>query len=382
LGRAEASEPWHDSGTAVAFLKSEVHVAEQLFFDGKEYFDSLLEGIRQATRSVDFETYIFEDDGIGERVLAALTEAATRGVKVRLLVDGFGSRKSAARIATRLAGTGVQFRVYHPIRFAKALCARRALLRMNRRDHRKVCRIDSSMAWVGSFNVSDVHLKASRGHGPWRDSAIQVGDRSLEPLALAFDRAWTGRSLPNVAMLASDPGILLNCTYLLRRSRNRELADRIRGARERVWIVTPYFSPDHHVRKALREAGRRGVDVRILLPKASDSFGMPWVNAHFSKRLSRDGVSFFLYKPTFLHAKFAIVDEWAALGSANLNHRSLHHDLEVDVVAREPETIRTLDAQFLLDLKSAEALPPASPGEESSLLRIWDAFVHSMRDWT
>jgi cardiolipin synthase len=315
---------------------------ESLYFDASSYFRALIASLDQARESIDFEVYIFELGETGKRVLDALERAAHRGVRVRLLVDGFGSYGSVERIMNRLAPGPVQFKVFRPLLLpaSRSQGSRLdALRRLGRRNHRKSCLIDGRCAWVGSFNVSD---------RPWRDSAICIRGHAFVELALAFERAWCGvargRRAQGHGKLGPKTGhFLLNDTAQLRRKRNLLLARKISRARRRVWVTTPYFTPDHRILRALRRAARAGADVRILLPERPDVPGMSWINSVFCRLLGGSGLKIHLYRPSVLHAKTLLADDWGIVGSSNLNHRSLLQDLEVDAVAAQSMAQRMTD---------------------------------------
>ncbi|GAH09354.1 unnamed protein product, partial [marine sediment metagenome] len=120
--------------------------------------------------------------------------------------------------------------------------------------------------------------------------------------------------------------------------------------KQRIWITNAYFVPDNVLLKRLRDAANNGIDVRILLPKKSDVMVMPWASSTFYYRLLKSGVKIFEYLPSMLHAKSLIIDNWALIGSSNLNHRSLLHDLEADIMLKSTESIKQLESDFLNDL--------------------------------
>lgn len=354
--------------------------SEHLYFDGKNYFTALIDALDQAKRFVDLETYIFNLDHTGQQVLSALVKAAKRGVRVRLLVDGFGSWRTITRITKQLVSTPVQFRIYRRIFLNSSLFARKALRNLSRRNHRKTCVIDGNSAWIGSFNVSDVHTKTAAGHPSWRDSAICIHHTGFGSLTEAFERAWGGR-MYRTHPFGVDKHFLINCTYALRKKRNKILAGRLNRARTRLWVTTPYFSPDHTVLAALRHAAAEGADVRVLLPKKPDVPGMRWINSVFYKRLYRSGLKVYLYQSSVLHAKTVLADDWAIVGSSNLNHRSWLHDLEVDAIITNKTSIEKLRAQFLLDLETSQQITIDDPHQDSFVTRAIDQLALWVRSF-
>lgn len=357
---------------------------EELFHDSDQFFEALLREIRGARESVEFETYIYADDDSGRRVANELMAAARRGVRVRATIDGVGSPSFATRFLPLLEAQGAEARIYHPPPWSALLHPFRThdssrlvgrflhyLQRLNRRNHRKVCVIDGRAAWVGSANVSNCHLREHSGSRAWRDTGARVEGPDVPLLGLAFEKAWqeswaprrrrvrewirgkmTEKKLSEIRRPAQAPGSLvrLNHTRALRQAAYREFLRRILDAKRRVWITNPYFVPEGLLLRVLAISALSGVDVRILVPSKSDVFFMKWAASAYYGSLLKSGVRIFEYLPTILHAKNFIIDDWASIGSNNLNHRSLIHDLEVDVVLETRESLLSLERQFLIDL--------------------------------
>ncbi|MBA3708590.1 MAG: cardiolipin synthase B [Planctomycetes bacterium] len=343
--------------------------SERLYFDGDEYFDALLGEIGEASETVDFETYIFADDEIGVRVVAALIAASARGVHVRLLVDGVGSSPWVRAKGGDLARAGIDVRVFHPPPwailprgwpgFAAIARAFSFFKHINRRNHRKVCLIDRRSAWVGSLNVDRRHLRSLAGDAAWRDAGARVEGMGLPTLTKSFERTWrhswrlTPERLQPTFVLHSQrvrvPAghlVRLNHGLRLRKRFNRELLARIVGGQRRVWITSAYFVPSRSLLYSLSLAALSGADVRLMVPAVSDVMFMPWIGWAFYHRLVNSGVRVFEYQPSMLHAKTVLVDGWLSVGSTNLNQRSLVHDLEADVILTQPGTIAAYQANF------------------------------------
>lgn len=352
---------------------------ERVWHDGDGFFAALIAAIAAARTSIELETYIYADDELGAEVAEALAAAAARGVAVRLLVDAIGSlawlRGDAARA---LAARGVAVRVYHPmpILLDRTLNWHRrglhsffvALWRINLRNHRKACLIDSGTAFVGSMNVTGDHLARLKGKAAWRDIAAQVTGAAVGELAAAFARVWrsarpvppspprTGERLPP----APPPSGLVRLNSS-RRQRTRlwhDLAARIRHAHTRVWLATAYFVPRRLLLRALVQASNSGRDVRLIMSIHSDVVFMPLVAAAVLERLNCRGVRVFAYQPRMLHAKSVMIDGWATVGSTNLNHRSALHDLEADVVLTSRASLASLERGWEDDLRQSRELGP------------------------
>jgi cardiolipin synthase len=343
--------------------------AVEVFNDGDSFFDALEAAINSSQRSIDFETYIFAPDRIGHRIFTALAQAASRGVVVRLLVDGIGSTSFMRTYSDAAVRAGVSIKVYNelPWRLSRRVFFERGwrmwrfIRRLNNRTHRKLCVVDREVAFVGSMNVTDYHLPSLFKELAWRDTAVQVKGVDVEVLAQSFDDIWGGRLRRIRRRLrrkrASESELIrLNVSVRQRRESYLDLLVRLVGAQRRIWITNAYFVPDGSLLRVLGVVAHENVDVRILVPAFSDVVFMPWVTAAFHLGLLRAGVRVFEYYGSVLHAKTMLIDDWGLIGSSNLNHRSLLHDLEVDLVIPQEGAQRSLEAQFVKDLELAREI--------------------------
>jgi len=346
---------------------------EEIFFSGQNYFKKLLADIKNASGSIELETYIFILDQIGKKIIEALTKAAERGVAVRILVDGAGTPQWSNSDVNRLEHAGAETRVFHPfpwrlwqwsrshVRMPSLLKLIYLFLKINSRNHRKVCIIDKKIAYIGSFNISQDHLNNNRAGNAWRDTAVRLNNIDLQDALRAFESVWMHIPIQErmryfFRHIRTNPVIRLNNTWYRRRILHKNLLNRIKNCESRIWITNAYFVPDNFLLRRLIDAARRKIDVRVLLPSESDVGFMPWASKAFYERLLRSGVRIFEYLPSVLHAKTLIIDDWMTVGSSNLNHRSLLHDLEVDVDIRLPESKQILEQQFLIDLQQSKEI--------------------------
>lgn len=363
---------------------------EELLLTGDQYFDSLERGICDAEKSIELESYIYADDALGKRITERLIQAHQRGVVVRLIVDGIGSWGWIHTQGAQLNAAGIPFRVYHQLPWERLNLAHRTGLleppwtkrlgAINRRNHRKLCVIDGRRAWVGSFNISGVHLQSLRGENAWRDLGIKVEGNDVEYLRAAFESLWHLPTPQSIGLLSRTrrqlkkslgSGVRLNATGWLRRRNYRTLLKAIHAAQKRIWIYNAYFVPTGSLLRALRAAAARGVDVRLMLSSKSDVFFMPWVASAFYEGLIQAGVQLFDYTPSMLHAKAVLFDHSLIVGSTNLNQRSLKHDLEVDLVSDNPASISILEQAYLQDVARACPLSSSPYGRYS----LWEKIV-------
>ena len=351
----------------------------RLITDAEFFFQQLLDAIAAARFSIDFEYYIFNADMLGERFIVALSEAAGRGVRVRVIMDGLGSSQDSLGIARRLSAAGAQIKIYHPLpwltgayrwsRFRAGWMFKFFLfvLNINRRNHRKLCIVDSNKAWVGSYNITQHHLPRSQGGGGWRDCAVALQGDGVSALVQGFELFWE-RQKPRF-----HSGFirrhLSNRSLRARRLKNRFVARSVENAQRRVWLVSAYFAPTARFRRALLRACRGGAEMRLLLPNYSDVAPFPGLSVHYYRELLAAGARIFLYEPSVMHAKALLIDDFFIVGSSNWNYRSTIHDLELDVIIREEEPLCALRDMILEDCRHSleltlERLPARS-------LRSW-----------
>ena len=374
----------------------------ELLQGGDELFPRMCEAIAAARNEVWLVTYIFHDDPAAVRVAQALRDAAERGVAVHVVIDGFGSLTTVTRVRALFAGSAVRLEVFRPLRRWYSWLQPGQLRRM----HQKLCVCDDQLAFVGGINLIDdrhdmhhgwsdaprldfavairgpvalaVHATAramwARAHlaRGWREEVGELA-RSARPVKVALEMLRELRGVqPEVAAPDDGPmraAFLVRDNLRQRRVIERSYVEAIRHARVRVDLAVPYFYPGHGFRKALRKAARRGVRVRLLLQGKIDYKFAAMAAQVLYDELRSNGVQVFEYTPAFLHAKMALVDEdWATVGSSNIDPMSLLLNLEANVVVRDADFARALSERFEQAFAaSAEvAGPPAGRG-----LRAW-----------
>lgn len=376
----------------------------QIFHSGDEFFTELISSIRRAEKTITLEFYIFEIDELTNLLLTELQLAVLRGCEVRLLVDGVGSLFFLDALQKRCIREGVQFRIYHPLpsflqwlaRLPEELFSKTPgfFRRANRRNHRKTVVIDSNQALIGSFNMTRVHFEKLAGKNAWRDSAVKVQGPAIESLVAAFEIAWSfARKTPlnpvhltfvrgkTQTVLRGHELLRLNVNDKIRRHLYKDLCRRINQAKTRVHVVTAYFLPKRAILRALAKAAKRGVDVKIVIPGPSDVPIVKWAAYELPYKLQKEGVQLFEYQNRVLHAKYMIIDDWSSLGSFNLNHRSILHDLEVEAVMTDAESLSNITQQFTKDVQASTALE-SKYYEKTSLWFHWLAkTLFKLRYW-
>jgi len=325
-----------------------------LLENGREYFPALLGEIDAARHEVWLESYIFALDDTGRQVVEALVRAARRGVRVRLLLDGFGCRHFPSEEAKRLRLAGVQLLFYRPLLGGPYLRRHRL-----RRLHRKLALIDARVGFVGGINVIDDNRAGPR---PAYDYAVRVEGPVVTEIWQAMRRLWwlvrwsrlrrrprLGRGVTPSTMPVGDQTAAFLVRDNLRHRRDIEDAylAAIRAARHEVILANAYFLPGRRFRHALAEAARRGVRVVLTLQGATDHrFYQLAVRALYRYFLDH-GVEIYEYHRGFLHAKVAVVDDdWATVGSSNIDPFSLWLSREANLVVRDKRFTAELRARL------------------------------------
>ncbi|MBB3640647.1 cardiolipin synthase [Variovorax sp. 1133] len=365
----------------------------ELLENGEEFFPRVFEVIRQARREVIVETFILFEDKVGLQLHAAMREAALRGVKVDLMIDGFGSPDLSREFIEGLTSAGVKVRVFDP---GRRFMGQR--LNVFRRMHRKIVVVDGERAFVGGINYSADHML---DYGPMakQDYAVElqgpiVGEIHqfvLRAIALGGKGAgWFRRRLRQAPGVAHMPHAGTADAMFVTRDNRRHTNDierqyraAIRAARERIVIANAYFFPGYRLIKELRRAARRGVDVRLILQGEPD---MPIVKTAASMlyhHLLHAGVRIYEYCDRPLHGKVALMDgKWSTVGSSNLDPLSLSLNLEANVVVRDEAfnsvLAERLDKLMQCSCKQVEAADLASEWSGWRLVRSFFVF-HILR---
>ena len=314
----------------------------RVFHDGVQKFDALLADIATATDHVHIYYYIFRADGLGTRILDALTERARAGVEVRLFYDALGGRQVFASDLKPLRAAGGQVHSFFPSKIPLIN------LRVNNRTHRKLAVIDGRVGYVGGFNVGDEYLGLDPKFGYWRDTHLRVEGGAVGSIQRRLLTDWNavappehrvrwherffppdepaaGRSSGSVGVQITSSGPdsaweRIKFGYI----------KMINSAQRSVWIQTPYFMPDAAVLDALKIAARSGLDVRMMIPDKPDHLLVYPATLSYADELAQAGATIYVYRNGFVHAKTVLVDhELGSVGTANMDIRSFRLNFEV-----------------------------------------------------
>ncbi|MDN5870386.1 MAG: phospholipase D-like domain-containing protein [Nitrococcus sp.] len=348
-----------------------------VYTEGDELYRAMLSTIQSARRSISLETYTYADDAVGRRFRRALVERAESGVRVRLLVDAFGSLGCFPRRAEKeLRTAGAQVRRFHRWQWHDPL-------RYNRRDHRKLLVVDRHCAFLGGFNIHEQSSRVHSGPERWRDTHVHFEGALAREAEVLFDLFWYRRwRYPHPLRLPATDVLASNHNVNARQRLRYFVDDILESARTRLWVSTPYFVPDQHMQKRLTRAAQRGVDVRMLVPRKSDVQLARWASRAAYAKLLHEGVRIFEYLPRMLHAKIVVADGgWCMVGTSNLDYRSSRHNYELNLISADPALCRELEEHFRRDLCSSAEVHHSGWVIRSPFQRFPETIGWLMRRW-
>ena len=336
--------------------------AVQVFHDGKEKFDALIADIARAEDHVHIYYYIFRADGLGTRILDALTERARAGVQVRLFYDALGGRQVYPRDLSDLRAAGGAIYSFFPSKIPLIN------LRVNNRTHRKLAVIDGRVGYVGGFNVGDEYLGLDPKFGYWRDTHLRVEGDAVNSIQRRLLTDWNAvapaeqRVRWEERFFLADQGKPGQVGLQIVSSGPDSAWERIKfgyikminSAERSVWIQTPYFMPDAAVLDALKIAARSGLDVRMMIPDKPDHLLVYPATLSYADELAQCGATIYIYRNGFVHAKTVLVDhELGSVGTANMDIRSFRLNFEVNAFFYDADLGAQLRDIYLADIEKS-----------------------------
>lgn len=361
-GRNQLIPFFHRVSNALPFEGNDV----QVFTDGYSMYQELFRLIAKAKHHIHLEFYIFEDDAVGRLLRDLLIDKAREGVSVRLLYDDVGCWDVNPMFYDEMLCEGIEVRSFLKVRFPQFTS------KVNYRNHRKLAIIDGKVGFIGGMNIALRYLKGVPW-GMWRDTHICLKGKAVYGIQTAFLTDWfaVDRTLLTSAqyfpkmdtvgtsvaqIVTSDPvgewhDIMLG------------LVKAISCAQRYIYVETPYFLPTEQVMAAFQIAALSGVDVRLMIPKKADAFITHKGTMSYLDELMKSGVKVYFYRAGFLHSKLWVADdEWASVGSTNLDFRSFEHNFEANAFFYDEKTVCAMKEIFLEDMKKCMTLSQ----------KIWD----------
>ncbi|MBS0342533.1 MAG: cardiolipin synthase [Proteobacteria bacterium] len=369
-------------GTAACGLPVSSATGVELLSGGARTYDAIFQAIREARHHVHLEYYIYEPDKIGTQLRDLLIERAREGVAVRLLIDALGSKRVGRKFMAPMREAGIEVALFHDTKVGRRL---RPVT--NYRTHRKIVVCDGRVGFTGGVNITDEEDKRTRPDA-YHDVHVRLEGSVVRWLQTTFLEDWTyatgdvprdiDADLPQllprveagdipVQIITSGPDSQLEAIH-------RMHVAAINASTQRAWLTTPYFVPGEPAMMALTSAALRGVDVRLLVPRRSDSLIVSAAARSYFEELMAAGVKVWEYKERMLHSKTLVVDDnCAMIGTANFDNRSFRLNFEVCAVVYGPELAKPLAAQFETDLHSSSGVRGLR--KQPFLRRLGDAFA-------
>jgi cardiolipin synthase len=317
---------------------------------GRDLYDAMLAAIDGAQRQILFETYIWKGDEVGEKFKAALAAAADRGVEVYCIYDGFANLVVSPRFKRFPPTMKVLRYPIYPAGWKFYDFARYG------RDHRKILVVDDSVGFVGGYNIGTAYATE------WRDTHVRITGPGVWDLKRAFADFWNLNRRRRIG--TSERPLLLETasTWETRIRFHRNVPrlwmfpirsmyiEAINRASQRVWMTHAYFCPDQDFVDAIKDAARRGVDVRLLVPLKSNHIVADWISRGYFSQLLESGVRIFRYKDAMVHAKTSTIDStWSTIGTANVDRLSLQGNYEINVEVIDEAFAENLEEIYLTD---------------------------------
>ncbi|WP_455628995.1 cardiolipin synthase [Parabacteroides chinchillae] len=350
-----------------------------IYTNGTDKLLDLLKEISNATHHIHLQYYIFCDDETGYKVQKALIKKAREGVKVRVLYDDVGCWNVKNRFFKEMQDAGIEvyafLKVVFPILTSK----------VNYRNHRKIVVIDGRIGFMGGMNIADRYDKGT-SWGTWRDTHFKIIGKGVHGLQSAFLIDWyvVSKKLLNdkiyypPAQIYSDNIMQIATSGPVGQWRTLLQAAIfvIANAKKYIFIQTPYFLPTEGLNQALQTAALGGVDVRLMLPKRSDTRTANMATHSFIDEMVKAGVKVYFYKPGFLHSKLVISDDTiACIGSANMDFRSFEHNFEINAFIYQREFTLQMKKVFMHDMQNCERLVPSKWLKRPWKQRIAESFM-------
>lgn len=339
----------HKTGNFVTHLDS----TTQYFSSGAQFYDDVLEQLKQAKEFIFIEFYIISNGVLLNRVLDILKEKAQSGVDVRIIYDDMGCHGTLKRrTKLQMIESGIKIKSYNrllPI-FNLAL---------NLRDHRKIIIIDGKVSYTGGTNLADEYVNEKRMHGYWKDCGIKIEGKATDNLTIAFLSQWQYLNKQenidytqylNKAEKQESDGVVVpfvsgpNNPFSIAQNM---YSNQIANAKEKLYIMTPYFIPDETIKNQLLNKARSGVDVRIILPEVADKKIVYFVSRNNAEKLMKAGVKIYTMTSSFVHSKVMLSENSAIVGSINTDLRSFYQQFESAVFTNEEKTINQVEKDFI-----------------------------------
>jgi len=361
------------------------HNRFELLVDSRQFLPAILTAIRNARESVYLEQYLVESGTILNDFITALREAAETGVRILLLFDDYGARDLSTHDLARLRGAGITVNFYNPFKWS-------TLYSSLRRNHRKLLLIDNKIAFVGGACISDEYLYEPGSMQSWHDTVVRIEGEVVPDWIQSFAQTWyasTGEMLatdiPAAVVDEKQPGRIALANGLGKNQIIQHAIAHVKKSNRIIWIATPYFVITRKLRRALKKAAYRGIDVRLLLPgEITDHLWLTQAARRYYARLLKNGVQIYEYQPRFIHAKLIICDDWVSIGSSNLDRWNHFWNLDANQEILDGKFADQVRELFERDFAQSSRIDPAIWRQRPWLQRMresWSSLKVRIIQW-
>ncbi|MFZ6658150.1 cardiolipin synthase [Undibacterium sp. TJN19] len=336
-----------------------------LLFDGPQTMAAMMDAIRQAKDHIHLETYIFDQDELGNQFADLLIARQRDGIQVNIIYDSIGTIGTPQTFFDKMKDAGIQMLAFNPVNPLKL----NGPWEPNKRDHRKILIVDGEVAFTGGVNISASYANSSLFRSKnkkdskvgWRDTHIKIEGPAVAALQWVFLDTWSSESSIELADKLYFPPLKEKGNKLVRILASDSESNHaiykaymlaIQEAKKSIHITSAYFVPDAQILQALIAAAKRGVEVKLVLPGVTDSGLVFHAAQSFYSEMLEGGIQIYQLQVAVLHAKTAVIDEvWSTVGSTNIDTRSFLHNKEINVVIIDPEFAQAMENAFKEDLR-------------------------------
>ncbi|WP_431135255.1 cardiolipin synthase [Psychroserpens mesophilus] len=357
-------------------IKNEV----EILINGEVKFNKLFEDLRQAKTYIHLEYYIVKDDITGTELLDIICDKAKQDVEVKLTYDDVGSKLSS-KMKHKLDESGVEHHPFMPVLFSSFTG------KSNYRNHRKIAIIDGLVGYIGGINVSDNYVNSRTSKKYWRDTHLRIRGEAVKVLQFHFLTTWDFVTENTVEIKKSYfPDVKCDKDVAIQIAASgpdtdwanimEALLTAINNAEDYIYLTTPYFIPNDQIITALQIASKIGVEVKLLIPKNSDSWVAEHATNSYLDDLMEAGIEVYRYNKGFIHAKTMVVDDvFSTIGTCNLDNRSFNINFEINALIYNKEQSQILKSQFLEDLKDSDCIDFESWKNRSNFSKLKESFA-------
>jgi phosphatidylserine/phosphatidylglycerophosphate/cardiolipin synthase-like enzyme len=347
----------------------------QVLVDGSDYFSSMVNEIKQAKTQILLEAYLFESGHTADIFINELCDAKKRNVNVLILLDEYGTKGLSSEDKNKLTSSGIELLLYNPASFYH-------FGRSLKRDHRKLLTIDNHIAFIGGAGITD-EFAPDITNNYWHDVMLKVDGDIVCDLVHSFNTIWNKQKISsknhsdqikNNSLKTKNKARVLISSGTEKNEIIRAIIARIRTSKKHVWLTSPYFISSWKIRRALRSAAQKGVDVRLILPGPHSDH--PWVTygiQRYYQRLLKANVALYEFQPRFSHAKIILCDDWYTIGSSNLDRWNQLLNLDLNIEIYDEKSHQQIVNLFKSDFSKSTLI----------ILNQWNmrSFVRKIKEW-